>query len=91
MKDRSINNTNKNVRGNTNLRNAEVGENQTPKTSGSPNEEHFDFKAGVSWTRVDEVGGGVGNSPIPKPVRGSGERHGFGTDTEIEYMRLIYK
>ena len=68
----------------TNLGDAEVGEQEAPGTSRSPDEEHLDFEAGGAGLFVDQVGGSVTDTEVPEPVGGDREGHGFGTDVERE-------
>jgi len=62
--------------------NAEPGENETAHTSRSPDEEDLDTETSVTGTSLDEVGRGVGNSPVPKPVGGGVHGHRFGTNSQ---------
>jgi hypothetical protein len=62
------------------LGNAEPGENETAETCRTPDEEDLDTETSVTRTSLDEVRGGVGNTPVPKPVGGGGHGHRFGTN-----------
>ena len=68
----------------TNLRNAEVGEQEAPSTGTSPDEEYLDFETSRAGLFVDQVGGGETEDEVPEPVGGDGEGHGLGTDVERE-------
>lgn len=66
----------------------EVGEDEAADAGTAPDEEDFDAQVGCFDTigagcgGVDEVGGGVADTEVPEPVRGDGERHTLGADTE---------
>ena len=60
-------------RKNTNLRDAEVGENETSGTGGPPYEEHLNPETSGAGLRVDQVRGSVTNTKVPEPVGGDGE------------------
>jgi len=66
------------------LRDTEVREDETAETGGTPDEEDLDAEICVALSWLDEVGGGEGKSPIPEPVRGSGQRHSLGTNVKRE-------
>ena len=68
----------------TNLGDAEVGEQEASCAGGSPNEEDLHLKTGRAGLLVDQVWSGVTDTKVPEPVGGDGERHGLGTDVERE-------
>ena len=67
-------------RNETNLWNAEVGEQETSGAGGSPDEEHLDLETGGAGLFVDQVWGGVTDAKVPEPVGGDGEGHRLGAD-----------
>lgn len=66
----------------------EVGEDEAADAGSTPDKEDLDTKIGsfdtvrAEGSFIDEVGCGVANAEIPKPVRGDRKRHALGTDTE---------
>ena len=68
----------------TNLGDAEVGEQEASGAGGSPNEEDLHLQTGGAGLFVDQVWGGVTDTEVPEPVRGDGERHRLGPDVEGE-------
>jgi len=66
----------------TNLGDAEIGENEAPGAGSSPDEEHLDSEASRARLLVNQVGGSVTDGKVPEPVGGDGEGHGSGTDVE---------
>ena len=68
----------------TNLGDAKVGENEAAGTGGSPDEEHLDPKTSRAGLFVDQVGGCVTDTEVPKPVGGNRHGHCFGSDVERE-------
>jgi len=64
------------------LRDAEVGEDEASDASRSPDEEYLGPEVAVP--RVDNVGGGITDTKVPKPVRGRRHRHGLCADGERE-------
>ena len=62
----------------------EVNENNANETASAPDEEDLGLEIGISWTPIDEVGGGVCDGPIEEPVRGGGHGEGLGADFEGE-------
>lgn len=62
----------------------EVGEDTGAGAGGGPNEEHLGAETGVTWAGLDEVGGRVTDTKVPKPVGGDAKREGLGTDGEGE-------
>lgn len=62
------------------LRDEKVREDKTAETSCSPNEKHLGAQSCISGSCLDQVRGGITDSPIPEPIGGCGHRHGFGTN-----------
>ena len=61
----------------------EVCKEETAKTCRTPDEKHLDSEASVTRATLDEIRGGVSDSPVPQPIGRSGHRHRFGTDALI--------
>ena len=68
----------------TDLRDAEVGENEASGTGRSPYEERFDLQTRRAGFFVDQVWGSLTDSKVPDPIGGDGERHSLSSRVEGE-------
>lgn len=59
-------------------------ERNTRKAASAPDEEDFRLEICVARTVVHQIWRRVRDSPIQKPVRGGGNREGFGPDLQGE-------